>query len=50
MELAISSIQESTVEKRLNPFERYLTLWVALCMVVGVALGKWAPGAVHARA
>ena len=25
--------------KRLNVFERYLSLWVALCMVVGVALG-----------
>jgi len=29
-------------------FERYLTLWVALCMGVGVALGKAAPGAVAA--
>ena len=25
--------------KRLNVFERYLTLWVALCMVAGVLLG-----------
>ena len=25
-------------------FERYLTLWVALCIVVGVALGQWLPG------
>jgi ACR3 family arsenite transporter len=32
--------------KRLNLFERYLTLWVALCMVVGVLLGKLAPGIV----
>ncbi|MBI5597597.1 MAG: ACR3 family arsenite efflux transporter [Elusimicrobia bacterium] len=30
--------------KRLNVFERYLTLWVGLCMVFGVALGKAAPG------
>ncbi len=29
--------------KRLSLFERYLTLWVALCMVVGVLLGKAAP-------
>jgi ACR3 family arsenite transporter len=29
-------------------FERYLTLWVAACMVVGVALGKMAPGFVGA--
>lgn len=25
-------------------FERYLTLWVALCMVVGVMIGKFLPG------
>jgi ACR3 family arsenite transporter len=31
-------------EKRLNPFERYLSLWVAVCMGVGIALGKWLPG------
>ncbi|MBI5866020.1 MAG: ACR3 family arsenite efflux transporter [Planctomycetes bacterium] len=30
--------------RRLNVFERYLTLWVALCMLVGIALGKLLPG------
>jgi ACR3 family arsenite transporter len=30
--------------KRLNYFERYLSLWVLICMVVGVALGKLLPG------
>lgn len=34
-------IQEN---KRLTIFERYLTLWVALCMVAGVAVGKLLPG------
>ena len=34
--------------KRLNPFERYLTLWVGLCMVAGVGLGKSVPAAVDA--
>ncbi len=29
-------------------FERYLTLWVALCIIVGVALGQVAPGLFHA--
>ena len=34
---------ESTA-KRLSVFERYLTVWVGLCMVAGVALGKLLPG------
>jgi ACR3 family arsenite transporter len=34
-------------KKRLNLFERYLTLWVAVCMVVGVLLGKLLPGATN---
>ncbi|HPZ81817.1 MAG TPA: hypothetical protein PL064_00195, partial [Thermogutta sp.] len=29
--------------KRLNFFERYLSVWVALCMVAGVILGKSLP-------
>lgn len=33
--------------KRLNLFERYLTLWVALCMIIGVALGKVMSGFVQ---
>ncbi|MCG3778889.1 MAG: Arsenical-resistance protein Acr3 [Nitrospira sp.] len=35
------------VEKQLNVFERYLTLWVSLCMVVGVLLGQAVPGLVQ---
>ncbi len=32
-------------ERRMtNVFERYLTLWVALCIVGGIALGRMAPG------
>ncbi|MBX3396611.1 MAG: ACR3 family arsenite efflux transporter [Phycisphaerae bacterium] len=30
--------------RRLNLFERYLTIWVAVCMVVGIAIGKLLPG------
>ncbi|GLI95808.1 arsenical-resistance protein [Methylocystis echinoides] len=29
-------------------FERYLTLWVALCIVAGVVLGQTVPGVFHA--
>jgi ACR3 family arsenite transporter len=27
----------------MNFFERYLTAWVALCILVGIALGQWQP-------
>ncbi len=33
--------------KRLNFFERYLTLWVGICMVAGVLLGRWAPNSIE---
>ena len=26
-------------------FDRYLTIWVALCIVAGIALGQWFPQA-----
>ena len=32
----------------MSRFERYLTLWVALCIVVGIALGHVMPGVFHA--
>ena len=24
-------------------FEKYLTIWVALCIIVGIAVGQWLP-------
>ncbi|HDS84859.1 MAG TPA: arsenical-resistance protein, partial [Phycisphaerales bacterium] len=35
---------EKLETKKLNVFERYLTIWVALCIVGGIVLGKIAPG------
>ncbi|HTV61539.1 MAG TPA: ACR3 family arsenite efflux transporter [Verrucomicrobiae bacterium] len=35
---------KSKTKKRMGFFERYLTLWVFLCMVAGVVLGNWLPG------
>ena len=32
----------------MSTFERYLTLWVVLCIVAGIALGHLLPGAFHA--
>src|ERR1035438_10510942 len=34
---------DTTVPKRLAFFERYLSVWVLVCMVVGVAFGKLLP-------
>ncbi len=34
--------------KQMNVFEKYLTLWVAVCMAVGIAVGKMLPEAVQA--
>jgi hypothetical protein len=34
--------------KRLNVFERYLSLWVGLCMVAGVVVHERAAAAVRA--
>ena len=28
-------------------FERYLSLWVGLCMLLGVGIGTWFPGFVQ---
>lgn len=36
-----------TRPKRLNAFERYLSLWVAACMVAGVLLGKFSPAMIQ---
>ena len=34
----------SPAVKGISFFERYLTVWVGLCIVAGIALGKLAPG------
>ncbi len=42
----MSQATADAVPKRLNIFERYLSLWVGACMIVGVILGKLMPGAI----
>lgn len=37
------AISETATEKRLNYFERYLSFWVGLCMLIGVLVGKAIP-------
>ncbi|MDE2509053.1 MAG: ACR3 family arsenite efflux transporter [Planctomycetota bacterium] len=36
--------ETSVGAKRMSVFERYLSLWVFLCMIAGVALGRLIPG------
>ena len=45
-ELAVSGTAEGekgAARPGLSVFERYLTIWVALCIVAGIALGHWFP-------
>jgi len=39
-------VNVKTARKKLTLFESYLTLWVGLCMIAGVGLGKLFPGVV----
>ena len=41
--MAVASVERAVTRKRLNYFERYLSLWVGLCMLVGVGIGKALP-------
>ena len=38
-----SNLSEKLDTKSMSIFERYLTVWIALCIVGGIALGKLAP-------
>ncbi|MEJ1126406.1 ACR3 family arsenite efflux transporter [Variovorax sp. CCNWLW225] len=40
----MATAQTVKVSSPIGFFERYLTIWVALCIVVGIALGQWLPG------
>ena len=44
--MAQSSLDTVVALKRLNYFERYLTAWVGLCMIVGVLIGKALPDSI----
>ncbi len=48
MAATIQTLPKNAEPKRLNLFERYLTVWVGLCMVAGLAIGKGAPSVVDA--
>jgi len=43
----VSGAQASERKRALGVFERFLTFWVALCIIVGIALGQMLPGLFH---
>jgi ACR3 family arsenite transporter len=43
-----TTLESASSGKRLNVFERYLTIWVGLCMVAGVLIGKALPDLTNA--
>ncbi|HVB99386.1 MAG TPA: ACR3 family arsenite efflux transporter [Candidatus Dormibacteraeota bacterium] len=44
IEAVNEAVRVKALPRRLKGFERYLTVWVGLCMVAGVGIGKMAPG------
>jgi ACR3 family arsenite transporter len=45
---AVTSNSEASPKPQMGLFERYLTLWVGLCIVAGIFLGQAIPGVFHA--
>lgn len=39
----MSALRDLTAKKEMSVFERYLTLWVGLCIIAGVAIGRFIP-------
>jgi len=48
MTAATSTVGRTPATSAMSGFERYLSVWVALCIVAGIALGQFAPGAFQA--
>lgn len=48
MTAATETARSMPATPTMSVFERYLTVWVLLCIVVGIALGQFAPGVFQA--
>ncbi len=42
--MGVTCVSNNNDRKLTSVFERYLTLWVALCIIAGIVIGKLAPG------
>ena len=45
---SVADTSRRSVAPSLGTFERYLTLWVALCILAGIVLGRLMPAPFHA--
>jgi len=45
---SVSDVRRRAAAPALGLFERYLTLWVALCIIAGIVLGRLVPAPFHA--
>jgi ACR3 family arsenite transporter len=45
--IAVADSRETGKAPSMGIFERFLTLWVALCIIVGIGLGQAMPGVFH---
>ncbi|QDF97891.1 arsenical-resistance protein [Azoarcus sp. DD4] len=48
MNMQCEAAIQPAVAAPMSVFERYLTVWVFLCIVTGIALGQWLPGVFQA--
>lgn len=48
MSATSQALRSAQVPEPMSVFERYLTVWVLLCIVAGIALGQFAPGVFQA--
>lgn len=39
----MSGLKDTKGSDEMGIFERYLTVWVALCIIAGIMIGKWVP-------
>ena len=44
---SVNCTESTVITQDMSVFERYLSLWVALCIVVGIALWQWFPRVFH---
>ncbi|MDT7043042.1 ACR3 family arsenite efflux transporter [Candidatus Nitronereus thalassa] len=47
MSVACEPLSQETQHTPLGPFERFLTVWVGLCILVGIGLGHFFPSVFH---